>query len=280
MNTLYVSDLDGTLLNDEALLTPYTIKTINRLIDSGGSFSIATGRSAASALPLLSSLHIQLPIVLMNGVSVYDIQRKRYLHTHFLDVDSVRHLLDCLRTLELTGFLFTFDHHDVSVYYERIHSDHAQHIIEQRKTQYQHKFLKIDDFSTLPREQVIYFSICAPQTMLSPLYDLLITDDKLRVEFYQDVYQQHLFYLEVCSANASKYDGVQFLRNTCQFDHIVGFGDNLNDLPLFQGCDECYAVANAKKEVKAASTGVLQSNLKNGVAHWLAQQLDAPKQYA
>lgn len=49
MKTLYVSDLDGTLLRKNETLSPYTIKTINALTSSGMSFSYATARSLNTA---------------------------------------------------------------------------------------------------------------------------------------------------------------------------------------------------------------------------------------
>jgi len=36
MKTLYVSDLDGTLLHSDETLSPFTIQTINELVDSLG----------------------------------------------------------------------------------------------------------------------------------------------------------------------------------------------------------------------------------------------------
>ena len=56
--------------------------------------------------------------------------------------------------------------------------------------------------------------------------------------------------MEVCSAAASKRSAAQRLRALYGFDELVGFGDNLNDLPLFEACDRCYAVQNASDAVK------------------------------
>ena len=49
MKTLYVSDLDGTLLRKNETLSPYTIKTINALTSSDMLFSYATARSLNTA---------------------------------------------------------------------------------------------------------------------------------------------------------------------------------------------------------------------------------------
>ena len=45
MKTLYVSDLDGTLLNSKQHTSSYTNQVINQLVDEGMLFSYATARS-------------------------------------------------------------------------------------------------------------------------------------------------------------------------------------------------------------------------------------------
>ena len=59
------------------------------------------------------------------------------------------------------------------------------------------------------------------------------------------------------------------LKKIAGCDRVVAFGDALNDLPLFQASDECYAVANAVRELKAAATGIIASNNEDGVVRWL-----------
>lgn len=51
MKTLYVSDLDGTLLNSQQQTSTYTNQTIEKLVDQGMLFSYATARSYYSAKP-------------------------------------------------------------------------------------------------------------------------------------------------------------------------------------------------------------------------------------
>jgi HAD superfamily hydrolase (TIGR01484 family) len=86
--TLYISDLDGTLLNRSAELSGYTIKTMNALIAGGLNFSVATARTLATAAKILSGLSLKLPIVLMNGVLTYDPERQRYLHINALSPET------------------------------------------------------------------------------------------------------------------------------------------------------------------------------------------------
>ena len=49
MKPLYISDLDGTLLNANKRISSYSIQTLHKLIERGVCFSYATARSLSSA---------------------------------------------------------------------------------------------------------------------------------------------------------------------------------------------------------------------------------------
>ena len=72
MKKLYVSDLDGTLLNTSGVVSEFSRNTINDLIAKGLNFSIATARTAATANGILAGLDIKEPVILMNGMAIYD----------------------------------------------------------------------------------------------------------------------------------------------------------------------------------------------------------------
>ena len=84
MKTLYVSDLDGTfLLNADAELSSYTVETLNRLISSGAYFPWQQ-HELLPQLYLFSRMKVNVPIILMNGVLVYDIQSRQYIKKEVL----------------------------------------------------------------------------------------------------------------------------------------------------------------------------------------------------
>jgi hydroxymethylpyrimidine pyrophosphatase-like HAD family hydrolase len=58
-------------------------------------------------------------------------------------------------------------------------------------------------------------------------------------------------------------------RKNYGFEKVVAFGDNLNDLPLFEASDEAYAVENAKEDVKKHATAVIGRNTEDAVAEFL-----------
>lgn len=72
MKTLYVTDLDGTLLRHDETLSEFTITTINQLIDKGMLFCYATARSAHTACKVTQGLSTHMPMIVYNGVFIRD----------------------------------------------------------------------------------------------------------------------------------------------------------------------------------------------------------------
>lgn len=265
MKKLYISDLDGTLLNSDAEISDFTSDTLNELIDNGINFTVATARTAATVLDILRDVKMNLPVILMNGVCIYDIKTNEYIQFFKINKKSCRFLFDKLIEYDLYGFLYSL----YNTYYINDDSPHARKFIEERYRKYGKIFTKVDSFYDCINDDLVHFSVSDRKERLIDLYNDLITDSELNIEFYQDIYNTANWYLEVCDKNASKYNAVKFLRNRYNFDKIIGFGDNLNDIPMFKACDYTCAVANAKPDVKSHADEIIDSNTNNGVANWL-----------
>ena len=76
---LFVSDLDGTLLNKSSKVSEKSRMIINDLIEKGVQFTVATARTHATVIELLEGLDIRMPITIMNGVGIYDLKQRKYL---------------------------------------------------------------------------------------------------------------------------------------------------------------------------------------------------------
>lgn len=274
--TLYISDLDGTLLDSSAAVTEDTRSILNEVILSGGYFSVATARTAATAVPITSGININVPVVLMNGVCIYDTVKKEYVKIEKLSEPLLLKMFDVLGKYHLSGFLFSINNGVLETFYENLDSENARRFYEERTRRYGKYFTRVDDFLSCTDKNAVYYSVTDRYELLRPVCDELRGISGLHIDFYRDVYAQEYWYLEVSSADASKYNAVKYIREKYGFDRIVGFGDNLNDLPLFEACDEKYAVENAREEVRKAADGIIPSNNDNGVARKIYELLKKP----
>jgi len=270
--TLYVTDLDGTLLNSNKELSPMTRKTVNSFIADGGYFTVATARTAASASIILAGLDLSLPAVLMNGAVFYDFKHKKYIRTETIAETEACTIADTIKQHGISGFMFAVRNNTLVTYYENLKTQHMKEYYAERVRRYYKSFEKVEDFRhTAAGNDVIYFTMTDEYDALSGLYNELVNVAGIDMAFYKDVYSDNLWYLEIYSINASKYNAVSYLRSYYGFDRVVGYGDNLNDIPFLKACDEFYAVSNAVDELKALSTAVIDSNLNDGVAKHLAR---------
>ena len=87
--------------------------------------------------------------------------------------------------------------------------------------------------------------------------------------FYKDNYVPDMYYLEIITKSVSKASGALQVKNIVGADRMVAFGDNLNDIPLFEVADECYAVSNAEEKLKQIATDVIGSNDEDSVAEFI-----------
>jgi Cof subfamily protein (haloacid dehalogenase superfamily) len=269
--TLYISDLDGTLLNPNAELSDFTKQALDTLIANGLCFSVATARTWASVEKILADTVLPVPLVLMNGVVIYDMAMKEYVKIHRIAPEVVGQVAATLKKLNVTGFMYELKNDFQTTYYEALETKPLYDFVHERVTKYKKAFQQVNNFENVPFDDIIYFTLLDTQKKLKPVYDELLKIGGLTIEFYKDIYNADMWFLEIFSGIASKRNAILFLKERYGYKNIVGFGDNLNDLPLFEACDHCYAVANAREAVKAAADGVIGSNVDDGVAHWLTE---------
>ena len=86
----------------------------------------------------------------------------------------------------------------------------------------------------------------------------------------EDIYTPDEYWLVLTSLTGTKAAALNAVRGEVDATHLVCFGDNHNDLPLFALADVALAVANAVDEVRAAATSIIGTNAAEGVAAWLA----------
>lgn len=273
--TLYISDLDGTLLTPDAELLAEDARRLNRLIDRGLCFSVATARTYATVDHILKDLHLNYPIILMNGVMLYDPVARVCIHAEIIKRPAYRYIMKGMRRFDVTGFVYTLtpdrgEGRRMMTYYEDLATDQMRNFCQERQAKYHKPFRQIKNLESLARKDVIYLSFFHEEEKLRPFYEYLKENEDLNLSFYRDIYEKKdLWYLEVSDRNASKYHAAKKMREIYRPYRLVGFGDNANDLPLFKACDLACAVKNAHSDIRERVDKVIDSNRQAGVVRYL-----------
>lgn len=269
MKTLYISDLDGTMLNKRAVLTPRAKVILTELLQDNANFTCATARSLASVAPILNGLSFKLPLVLMNGVCIYDTQEKRYIKRETIAPESAMQIAQLLNTYQLPAFLYRIDDTSMECFHPALSSQSMIQFMEERKDRYNKPFRQVPTLCDAVDENTVYITMVRRREEIEPFYQEAKKIPGLQLAYYKDVYSEDDWYLEICGENASKLHAVNFLREYGAFDKVIGFGDNMNDIPMFDACDECYAVSNAQQAVRERADGVIGSNEQDAVPTWI-----------
>ena len=92
--TLYVSDLDGTLLRSDQTLSDYTAKTINSLVQKGIIFSYATARSFVTSKVLAKNITTNIPVIVHNGTFIIENVTGKILYGNYFSLDETKYIYE------------------------------------------------------------------------------------------------------------------------------------------------------------------------------------------
>ncbi|HEY9061219.1 MAG TPA: HAD family hydrolase [Pseudobacteroides sp.] len=268
---LYISDMDGTLLNKDKEISSFSKDVINALISKGGYFSIASARTAATALKILEGINLNVPISLMNGVVIYNTSKAEYEKVEELGHETSKKIISILTNCRVNGLMYTISENRLNTYYECLSSKILRDFVDERIKKYNKSFERVQSLLDKINKinKIIYFTLLDEYEPLVKVQDQLQDLAGIETSLYHDVYSEKTYLLEIYSSNASKYNAVKYLREKYYFDQVIGFGDNYNDIPMLKACSQFYAVDNAVGELKELATGVIGDNNSDGVARFI-----------
>ena len=271
-NTLYVSDLDGTLMRNDCTLSQNTIRTINELTEKGLAFTFATARSIESARTITGELRLKLPVITRNGAVLADNTTGKHIEKALFTAEEVEMLKALLPELPKYGFVSCFLGEVMHRLY--IDGDHVPAL--QGYIDYYTDNPTVRPVATIPElfcGEPGYVTLMGSKEEISPIYDRVREYDGWESLFQKDTYRDE-YWLEICPQNCTKAKTITKVKERFGFSRLVVFGDGLNDIPMFNVADESYAVANALEEVKRIATGVIGSNEEDAVAGFLKKRME------
>lgn len=273
MKTLFVSDLDGTLLTAKETVSEYSMRLLNKLIDEHGVlFTYATARSLNSAAKAVWGLRQNLPVILYNGAIVMEPWNGNKLYnSHF--TGTVR--ADIRRIL-----------HEYDVWplvYSFLGNKERVSWLRGRETEGMKRYLSrragdprlnpVDSPDELKDDEIFYYTYIDAKERTDVLHAVFEKDARFRCIYQQETYQSD-YWLEIMPAGTSKGAAATVLKERLGAEKLVAFGDALNDRELFRAADEAYAVENADEELKKAATAVIGYSEEDSVSKFIRDNLE------
>lgn len=283
MIKLFVSDMDGTLLNAQHLISQENASAIRDLQSAGIEFLIATGRSYNSASPLLKMHNLSPSMITLNGAT-FNQADGSVNYTHELLSDDIVQLIDYAQQEKLvysimtTSDYFLADHKGFIDKIKKMlskknidHSSMSQFFVN---TEYIHS---IDDFSLNDEKPVCKMMILSRDE-----------DAKKRfIDTFNDVSTIDITSsgpdnLEITHVNAQKGNALaQYAKEKgYQLEEILTIGDSLNDASMLAITPYSFAMENASEEIKRIAEFKAPHHDQHGVAQVIHSLLNGDYQKA
>ncbi|MDE6071234.1 MAG: HAD family hydrolase [Muribaculaceae bacterium] len=271
--TLYVSDLDGTLMQPGAYLSETTLDLLNRSIAEGKLFTVATARTPATVSDIIRNVDMTLPSIVMTGAAVWDSRSNHYSDLKYFNEKAVRKLVDAYHEMSFPIYLFTLENEIINIYHigGKLNDIERQFMEERLHSPFKHFHIPADESDQLPEkfDKTILFYGMQPTEHAERTFRRTTLIDGARPQFYHDFYGPEIGIVEAFAPEATKANAVLRMKERTGADRVVVFGDNINDIPMMKVADVAVAVENALPEVKEIADIVIGPNTEDSVAKFI-----------
>ena len=247
MTKLVVSDLDGTLLDDNSHLPQEIHSIINSLLLSGIYFTVASGRQINNLKRLFNN-RTDIFYIAQNGS--YIEYANNTLYTAFFAKDILTTIIDKAYSLGLFPMLYSND----TVFIRNKESEYRK-MLDSYNVDYE----EVDEFDL--SENIGKISLMSTRDDIS----------KYKREFMSlngvSTYLSHKHLLDLTISDISKGTALSFIQKLLNINNesTMTFGDSENDISMFKISYYSFAMQNSSEEIKKYAKYVAPSNNDNGV---------------
>lgn len=262
MKKLIAVDVDGTLVNSKGKITEKTRNVLIAAIKAGHEVMIVSGRPTYGLRDQALALAFDKfggVLSSYNGGQLYDFKEGKILADHPMDYDLAMEILELTKSLDLEIII---PHGEI------IYTDDAENFYPRREGGLLDMEVKeiadIRDSLDFAPNKILFAQ--DPDKLDAPCA-------KIREKF-GDVTEQvksTRFFYEVMPLGLSKGSSI---IEACKIfgidikDTIV-FGDEMNDMSMFEVAGTCVAMGNAIDPIKDIADYITKSNNEDGIAYYL-----------
>ena len=266
---IYITDLDHTFLRTDQSISDFSTEVWNAK-SKDAILSVATARSFQKTHDFLDKLHLDAPMILLDGTMIVSPEKK------LIDLKTINKVLG--DAVVEVGLKFDIDPFIIGLkdmqlnetfLYPRKLNEHQKFVLKGYKNDPRMQFNPQNKTMDM-NLKIVYFG---DFNTLKPLTEKLkntfknAIECKLSPEKYSDGY-----FLTILHPEGDKAHALQKVMDYLERDplDVTVFGDSVNDIGMFKLAGTSVAVSNALEEVKAVADVILpHSNDEDAVAKYL-----------
>jgi Cof subfamily protein (haloacid dehalogenase superfamily) len=257
---LLVTDLDGTLLTSDHIVSPFTAEAVREAIARGVLFTIATGKTFPSTTHLIQQFGIHVPLICANGTQVFA-PDGTLLYEDPIPLDLAIEAVQLAMDGGFTPVVYVKNGLLVPYWDANVEEVVAHHEPVPQIAPDLVAALKTDEF----RPYKIILMKQDPQAV-SDLHLRLIPVFDGRAQVIRSGLAS---VMEVLPLGATKGTALMFILKHLGIapEEAMCFGDNCNDLDMIQLAGIGVSMGHAPEEVRFGADYVTGTNDEDGVGH-------------
>lgn len=236
---LIAADMDGTLLNDNGIITSHTIEVIKKVVAKGVIFTISTGRPIQGVDKYNDILNLKAPIITYNGAMIVHSDTREILFSKNLLYNDAIKILKIGNEMGITMIVWVNNKLYCNVFNEKVDDYKKLSDVEP---------ILINDYNELAQSGITKILWYDQTNVIANIQKKLekVAFDKVTYCTSKPTFLE-FFNSEVSKAEAMKIIGELY---GIKQEEMIAIGDGYNDLPMIKFAKLGVAMKNAPEEVK------------------------------
>lgn len=262
------SDMDGTLLNDDRVISKGNIEALEYFTQNGGYFALATGRTRPATEAYRKLLPCNAPGVYLNGATICDEATQTMVYLEGLDDRAKQLAHEVMRKFPEIGIeVFLLE----KSYVCRMNQITFDHFVG---LDIPYTEIALDDIPE-PTTEWGKINFTGTPEQMEPVRAFV---DPMK-EYFNLTFSTPVFYEMTCKGG-HKGDGVRKAADYIGVspEWICAVGDSQNDLPMLNSAGISFAPANGRQDVLETVDVVVRDNNHDALAavvEYLEHRIDA-----
>jgi len=276
-NRLYISDLDGTLLRNDAMLSSYAKRKLNALLSEGLHFTVASARNVHSVRALLAGLNMNLPVIGSNGAYISEFKTGSPLMINSIDNDVAKEIFSLIGSHSSVPFVTSHNGKEDRLYFNEIANEGMLWYLDERTAAGDKRLRRTANVEGKLDERIICLNVINRKEHLEGLFADVIERyaEHVEINYFENPYSPGWHWMTVYDRKATKEYAIKELMEMLDFpvDELTVFGDSRNDISMFKIATKSVAVANALDEVRNCASVIIGPNEEDGVVDYISADL-------
>ncbi len=221
---LFVSGLDETLLTRKEKLSDYSTIELNQMLSKGLRSTISTRRTPAALLEMGQQIHLNLPVIAMDGAVLYDIQERKYLRANVISYEKTMELATFIRMHGFHCFLNAIVDDTLMIYHQTLRNPAELDLYKRMYSNPNRNYISME----LPEHTACIYLMLLDETEKVDAFYIKLMEagytKTLKIVYYPSDSYAGYSYLKIYSQTAKRENMLQYLLEESGCQHAVTFG--------------------------------------------------------